>query len=255
MSCSNKLVPSWKLSSNHYLLLYYIKATLQHCFQVQMQFHSGLSWSRSQTPKDRETDSHTPHPQANHEVIPSESPGRTFWKMENNPKSVKPRVSQMPIILEHICTTSDPNFVSVSQDSLTGGRLILGSKSPIIQMPPVYSIDRLVKHDNITFTSKNHTCDWLFPDEWKVGCNLGLEIRENGNLNALAWKSMVVDRKWWKKNSVTKYIFPSYMLSWFQSSYIRFNETQIYTNLLNETKTSGISVGNNDDSANFRKKC
>lgn len=93
----------------------------------------------------------------------------------------KPRVSQVPIISERICTTSDPDLVSVSQDSLTGGRLILGSKSHINQMPPVYSVGRLVKHDNITFTSENHT--WLIVSRW-MKSELQFNFRDQGE-----WKS------------------------------------------------------------------
>lgn len=72
--------------------------------------------------------------------------------MEDNPQSVKPRVSRVPITSECICMTSDPISVSVTENSLTGRWLILGSKCHIIQMPAVYSVGRPVKYDNMTFT-------------------------------------------------------------------------------------------------------
>lgn len=170
--------------SNHYFLLYYIIAALKSCFHIPMQSFSGRSWSRSWMCDYTHTHTyaHNPH-RPIMRSFPSESLGRTFWKMEDNPQSVKPWVSQVPIISERICMT--PISVSVTQNSLARIRLISGSKCHIIRMPPVYSVGWLVQYDNITFTSEYHICSWVFPDESKVGCYSGSEITEQRNLDVL----------------------------------------------------------------------
>lgn len=134
---------------NNYLLCYYIIAAVKRCFQLPVQSVSGQELVMIVNVQLRAHRHPSKAPAANHEVILSESLGRTFWKMGDNPQSVKPWCFQAPIISCVPCLTTIS--VSVTLNNLAGWRLICGSKRQIIPMPPWQSNTAQLLHLNSTY--------------------------------------------------------------------------------------------------------
>lgn len=122
---------------------------MKRCFQLSVQSVSGQELVMIVNVRLRAHRRPSKAPAANHEVILSESLARTFWKMVDNPQSVKPWCFQAPIISCVPCLTTIS--VSGTLNNLAGWRLICGGKRQIIPVPHRQSNTAKLSHLNSTY--------------------------------------------------------------------------------------------------------
>lgn len=149
---------------------------MKRCFQLPVQSVSGQELIVIVNVRVRAHRHPSKAPSANHEVIPPESLGRTFWKMRDNPQSVKPWCFQVPII----SCVPRPTAISVgvTRNNLVGWRLICESKNQIIPMPP--------RQSQLSLLNTTYALDCFQMNEKEVE----IQVQRSGNMenvDVLRW--------------------------------------------------------------------